>query len=56
LARYASDPKSITEKVNIAATKYGNRAHAAIGRGPSVAGFVIIGILIIIAAKMAGLF
>lgn len=56
LARYASDPTSITEKVNVAATKYGNRAHNAIGKGPSVAAFVIVGLLLIAAAKYLGLF
>ena len=34
LARYASDPNSVFDKVDAGAVKYGNRAHNAIGAGP----------------------
>ncbi|MPQ69315.1 hypothetical protein GC387_22165 [Pseudomonas sp. MWU12-2323] len=55
LARYASDPNSVVEKVDIAATKYGTKAHAAIGKGPSLITYICIGVAIFIAAKLAGL-
>jgi hypothetical protein len=42
--------------VDRAATKYGNRAHEAIGKGPSVILYIVIGIAILVAAKKAGLF
>lgn len=54
LARYASSPESIFEKVDAGATRYGNRAHASIGRGPSVAMFICIAILLLVAARMVG--
>jgi hypothetical protein len=56
LARYASNPSSVFDKVNAKATRYGNRAHNAIGRGPSLIGYVVIAIIILVAAKMSGLF
>ena len=55
LARYASDPESVFEGVNEGAARYGSRAHASIGKGPSVALFIIVAIAIVIAARKAGL-
>ncbi|HCA5886641.1 TPA: hypothetical protein MXS07_006290 [Pseudomonas aeruginosa] len=55
LARYASDPESVFEKVNESAVKYGNRAHASIGKGPSLALFILAAIVILIAAHKVGL-
>ena len=55
LARYASNPSSVFDKVNAKATRYGNRAHNAIGKGPSLIGYIVIAVVILIAAKMSGL-
>ncbi|HEJ4408053.1 TPA: hypothetical protein SL557_000336 [Pseudomonas aeruginosa] len=55
LARYASDPESVFEKVNEGAVRYGNRAHASIGKGPSLVLFIIVAIVILIAARKVGL-
>ncbi|MFO6994483.1 hypothetical protein P3D53_09580 [Pseudomonas aeruginosa] len=54
LARYASAPESVFEKVNEGALRYGRRAHASIGKGPSAALFIIIAFVILIAARKAG--
>ncbi len=54
LARYASNPESIFDKVNAGATRYGNRAHAAIGKGPSIAMFICLAALLLAAAKLLG--
>jgi hypothetical protein len=56
LARYASCPESVFEKTNAGAVKYGNRAHDSIGKGPSLAKFIIIAVVLLIAAKMTGIF
>lgn len=56
LARYASDPNSVFEKVDTAKTDYGSRAHAAIGKRPNIALFIIMAVLIVGAAKLMGLF
>lgn len=56
LARYASDPKSIFDKVNAGSARYGNRAHDAIGKGPSLISFILIAIAIVVAAKLTGFF
>lgn len=56
LARFAAKPDSIFAKVNAGAVKYGNRAHAAIGRGPSLISYVILVALAVAAAKFLGVF
>lgn len=56
LARYAADPKCVFDKVNAGAVRYGNRAHASIGKGPSLVSYVIIAALIVAAAKYMGVF
>lgn len=56
LARFAAKPSSILDKVDAGAVKYGNRAHAAIGKGPSLAFYLILAVAVIAAAKYLGLF
>lgn len=56
LARYACDPKSVFDSVDAGAVKYGNRAHNAIGAGPSAIKFAVLaGVLLAVAAYL-GLF
>ena len=54
LARYASDPNSVFDKVDAGAVKYGNRAHNAIGAGPSAIKFAILAAALIAAAHYLG--
>lgn len=55
LARYACDPKSIFESVDAGAVSYGNRAHNALGAGPSVIKFALIAAALFAAAHYLGL-
>lgn len=54
LARYASDPNSVFDKVDAGAVKYGNRAHNAIGAGPSAIKFAFLAAALIAAAHYLG--
>jgi hypothetical protein len=56
LARFAADPNSIFDKVNAGAANYGNRAHAAVGKGPSIVAYILIAVSLLAAAKYMGLF
>ncbi|PWC98961.1 hypothetical protein CX658_30725 [Pseudomonas amygdali pv. lachrymans] len=56
LARFAAQPSSVFAKVDAGAVKYGNRAHAAIGRGPSLIKYVLLAALVVAAAKYLGVF
>lgn len=56
LARFAAKPSCVLDKVNAGAVKYGNRAHSAIGKGPSLAAFLILAVAVIAAAKFLGVF
>lgn len=51
LARYASDPNSVFEKVDTEAVRYGNRAHNSIGAGPRAITFVVIAVALVAAAR-----
>lgn len=55
LARYACDPKAVFDKVDSAAVRYGNRAHNALGAGPSVIKFGVIAAILFAVAKYLGL-
>lgn len=54
LARYAHKPSSVFDRVNLAATQYGTRAHNGLGKGPSVALLIISVIVATVAAALAG--
>lgn len=48
LASYAENPKDFfTAKPNQAAIAYGNRAHARIGKGPSLALYVVVALAVL---------
>lgn len=49
LAMYAADPASVInpKKMNKAALKYGARAHAKIGKGPSAMLYITIALLVL---------
>lgn len=55
LARYASDPKSVFDQVDAGAVRYGNRAHNAIGAGPSAIKFAVIAAVLVAGALYLGL-
>lgn len=55
LARYACDPNTVFDKVDAGAVRYGNRAHNAIGAGPSVIKFGALAAILFAVAKYLGL-
>lgn len=55
LARYACDPKAVFDKVDAGAVRYGNRAHNALGAGPSAIKFAVIAAILFAAVSYLGL-
>lgn len=49
LAMYAADPAGVInpKKMNKAALKYGSRAHAKIGKGPSALLYLIVAVVVL---------
>ena len=49
LAMYAADPAGVInpKKLNKAALKYGTRAHAKIGKGPSAVLYIILALVVL---------
>lgn len=54
LARYAGEPDAILRKADLDALRYGNKAHGALGKGPSLALFAALAIGLVIFVVMRG--
>jgi hypothetical protein len=57
LAMYAADPAGVInpKKLNKAALKYGTRAHAKIGKGPSAVLYIILALVVLYVAFSGGI-
>jgi len=57
LAMYAADPAGVInpKKMNKAALRYGTRAHAKIGKGPSALLYILIALVVLYFAFSGGI-